>query len=188
MTSDTYVAIGVCGLAFCGCALFVFANRCKNHEACQCEETPLTTDDMKRIEPTLPEPLLRQYGAFLDTLRIVESNGDDKAIGKSGERGAYQMTRRAWDDASDWYSHRGMEVTPWETGAHDPKIARAYAAIYLHGLAVRYIEQHGMAPSPQMLFALWNCGYSGCSKFGFNLDNAPSMVQRKAERFKGVRL
>lgn len=188
MTSDTYIAIGICGFALCGAALFILATRNKNHEACQCEEPIIPVDDMKRITPSLPEPLLTQYSGFLHVLRLVESNGNDKAIGQSGERGAYQMTKRAWDEASDWYSHRGMEIAPWETGAHDPVIAKSYAAIYLHGLAMRYVADHGVAPSPQQLFAMWNCGYAGARSFGFDVDNAPTTVRKKAVRFNGVRL
>lgn len=187
MTSS-YTTIAVLGFAFCATTLFVFATRNKNHEACQCEDVSLPTEDMQRINPSLPEPLLTQYSGFLHVLRLVESDGNDKAIGQSGERGAYQMTKRAWDQASDWYAHRGMQVTPWETGAHDPVIAKSYAAIYLHGLAMRYVADHGVAPSPQQLFAMWNCGYSGTKSFKFDVDNAPTAVRKKAVRFNGVRI
>jgi hypothetical protein len=186
--TDTYTAIGIVGFAACLTGIFVFATRNKHHEACQYEELSIPIDDMKRINPSQPEPLLRQYGEFLDTLRLVESNGNNNAIGKSGERGAYQMTKRAWEDASDWYRSRGMELVPWETGAHDLLWSRAYAAIYLHGLAIRYIADHGVAPSPEQLFALWNCGYSGCKSFGFDVDDAPTMTRKNANKFKGVRI
>lgn len=59
---------------------------------------------------------------WLDRIAERESAGDSAAVGKAGERGAYQIQRRTWEH----YSR-----VPWRTGAHNPVESRRVARLIL---------------------------------------------------------
>lgn len=80
--------------------------------------------------------------AFLSAIRQVETGDVHSAIGKSGERGAYQLTRQTWAMHSK-YTHKS---------AHNPDHALIVAFAHLDWLIAR------VGTDPVKLAIAWNGG------------------------------
>lgn len=88
--------------------------------------------------------------AFLYAIRQVESGDNHAAIGKHGERGAYQFTASTWKRYTDYY--------PYEY-AHCEKVSTILAYTHLEYL----IEKIGGDDVKKLALA-WNCGLRGMKK------------------------
>lgn len=87
----------------------------------------------------------------LGALSSIESCNRDDARGAHGERGRYQMTRRAWS-----------EVTrePF-ANAHRADRATVNAEKYLELCRARFQASTGRQPTDRELWLCWNLGVSG---------------------------
>jgi hypothetical protein len=138
---------------------------------------------MKKAPLLLLLPLLLPLCASPQIAAIsrIESGGDHAAIGAAGERGAWQMSRLAWTHVNELRAARGVKVHPW-TAAHTPAVARAYVTEYLAWLQGRFTDANGRPPTAGETYALWNLGYAGFQKRGFDLNRCPAITRRGAER------
>jgi len=96
-----------------------------------------------------PNPLQAiNIPALLHALSSCESGNDDRAIGRRGERGRYQIRRAVWD-------HYGRGI--FELEAHREPSATMCAQRYLTMLA-RSLLDHEIVPNVTDLATLWNQG------------------------------
>lgn len=114
-------------------------------------------------------------------LASIESGNDSKAIGRRGERGAYQFRKSAWVQACSALGCRHKF-----TSAHDAIIARTHAASHLRWIISHLTTVRGSAPSAQDLFAVWNCGLHAYQRRGFSLNRMPASTQDAAQRFANL--
>lgn len=100
-------------------------------------------------EPHRGDPLRAiNTAVLLHCIAAVESGHDDKAIGRKGERGRYQIRPATWH-------HYGRG--PFTTAAHSEPAARACALAYLRSLA-RILLDHDKVPTVYTLALLYNQG------------------------------
>lgn len=87
--------------------------------------------------------------AFLYAIRQVESGDNHAAIGKRGERGAYQFTASTWKRYTD-YPHEN---------AHSETVSTVLA--YTH---LEYLVEKVGGDDVKKLALAWNCGLRGMKK------------------------
>ena len=78
---------------------------------------------------TLPAKAVVINPQLIDGFAYIESNFNDKAIGKAGEKGAWQFGKAAWADCNAERIKMGKPVYHWSK-AHDRRIASDYAHLY----------------------------------------------------------
>lgn len=86
--------------------------------------------------------------ALLTAIAAVESNQNDKAIGRRGERGRYQIRQSTWAS----YGRGRFEIE-----AHNQPAAADCAVRYLRSLA-RLLLDHKHSVNVTELATLWNTG------------------------------
>ena len=107
--------------------------------------------------------------AFLEAVAQVESGMDRKAVGKSGERGMYQVGYAAWKDAEDRLAREGHYRFPWSKW-RDATAQDMIAAAHLRTIRDRFRRIGVYNPTPEHLALVWNVGWSGAveRRFAFN--------------------
>ena len=100
---------------------------------------------------------------LLESIAMVESGMDRKAIGKAGERGMYQMGKQAWTDANarlEAQGHYHFQWSKWRDITAQDMTAAAHLAI----LRDRF-KAVGMGdPTPEQIALAWNLGFSGAKE------------------------
>ena len=114
---------------------------------------------------------------FLAAVSQIESSGGRHTVGDGGKaHGAWQMHYAAWSDTSAYRKGRGLPT--WNFGyAHDPVVAKIYARDYLRILENQLRETLGRAPSPEMIYAAYNVGFTRFQSLGFSVERTPRTTQ-----------
>jgi hypothetical protein len=90
----------------------------------------------------------------LDTIRLAESSGNDKAVGDHGKaRGAYQIQEATWKR----YSRLN-----WKQFAHEPRESREVAKLIVYDIVWQAKEYHAKEwkKCPYRVVCAWyNCGH-----------------------------
>ena len=103
---------------------------------------------------------------FLEAVAQVESGMDRKAVGKSGERGMYQLKKASWDDANallESEKHFHYQWSQWRNATAQDMIAAAHLRI----LRQRFKADGYSTPTPEQLALAWNRGYEGAKSWNF---------------------
>lgn len=85
--------------------------------------------------------------SFLEVIRLVESNNQPAAVGKLGERGAYQFRKQVW------HQHTRSAFAL----AHNPSVADVVARRHFDWL-VDALQAAGIRPTIEVLAICWNAG------------------------------
>ena len=115
----------------------------------------------------------RADDALLDRIRKVETGGNNHAIGRHGERGAWQISRAAWSDVSRERRRVGLSVYPF-TDAFREDRAREYAAGYVALIRGRL----GVDCTDAQLCIAWNRGVRRARESGFRREEQPRATRR----------
>ncbi len=117
---------------------------------------------------------------LLVAIAQVESGGNDAAIGKAGERSAFQMTRATWDECA--HDH-GILPGDFERDASNREIADSRATATM----IRRMKQLEAAKIPvtvENLALAWHMGVSGAKRaMGPGYINAKDYAQRVANLY-----
>lgn len=108
-------------------------------------------------------------------LAMIESGYDMRAKGKHGERSAWQIRPATWNQ----YSKPGERIT---------READAFAVasrIYTHN-AIRFNGAIGRLPNAYETYAMWNLGWDGFKRRGFNLARCPRVTRDAAMRYANL--
>lgn len=84
--------------------------------------------------------------AILYALACVESGQNPAALGKHGERSAWQLTEAAWKEETG---------VPFEYATTRPELAEA-VVIWRIKRICRGLEQHGVEITPEAIARAWN--------------------------------
>jgi hypothetical protein len=103
---------------------------------------------------------------LLESIAMVESGQNRKAIGKAGERGMYQVGRAAWKDAEERLKAEGHYRFPWSKW-RDATAQDMIAAAHLRILRKRFKADGYSTPTPEQLALAWNRGYEGAKSWNF---------------------
>jgi hypothetical protein len=113
--------------------------------------------------------------ALLEAIAHVETGMDRKAIGKAGERGAYQMKASAWADANIQLTLEGRPTYSWSKW-RDATAQDVMALAYLRCLRKRLKALGIPDPSPAQLALVWNRGLSGAMNRGWQPNDYADRV------------
>ena len=113
--------------------------------------------------------------ALLEAIAHVETGMDRKAIGKAGERGAYQMKASAWADANIQLTLEGRPTYSWSNW-RDATAQDVMALAYLRCLRKRLKALGIPNPSPAQLALVWNLGLAGALARGWQPNDYSDRV------------
>lgn len=105
---------------------------------------------------------------FLDKVAMIESNFKHTAIGKSGERGAYQIKETLWNETVKRHKMISESLCVWKKYAHDPEISRLFCTYIFKDIEVRLREVLCQNPTEHQLYMVYNMGWNGAAKYNFN--------------------
>lgn len=108
---------------------------------------------------------------FLTALALVESGGNDNAIGRHGERSRYQITQTVWRES--------MGPESFIHATTQPKRAKECTIRRLN-----WLRKNGVLETPIDLAYAWNCGLRGYRKArpGGKITNAGFDYAQRVER------
>jgi hypothetical protein len=121
---------------------------------------------------------------YLEVLAMIESGTDHTALGKAGERGAWQIRAAAWEYTSELRRRRHLEVHPFGAAANST-VARAYVRTLLEDHSTRFSNEHARKPTPAELYAMWNLGFDGFQRRG-SLARCPALTRDAAQRLTNL--
>lgn len=126
-----------------------------------------------------PAEIVRRIG-------YAETRMDHKAVGDGGNsRGAYQMGRAAWRDVTARrYITGGIIASSWKDWAHNSTISTRYALDYYAILSARFRRAKKRLPNLAESYALWNLGFEGFKRLGFNLSRVPATTKAGIARMR----
>ena len=116
---------------------------------------------------------------LLASIAVVESNTNDAAIGKAGERGRYQITREVWEK---WLTPSRFHYTDlaFEIGAHSPSMSRHVASQHIKFTIIPELEKAGREVTVFAIASCWNAGVEGYLKHDRGSKYAWKVVQEYA--------
>ena len=97
---------------------------------------------------------------LLESIAMVESGQNRKAIGKAGERGMYQVGKAAWDDANKRLEAEGHYHFQWSKW-RDATAQDMIAASHLRWIKASYKRLGKADPTPEQVALVWNVGWTG---------------------------
>jgi hypothetical protein len=97
---------------------------------------------------------------LLESIAMVESGQNRKAIGKAGERGMYQVGQAAWKDAEERLKAEGHYRFPWSKW-RDATAQDMIAACHLRWIRANFKRIGKLDPTPEQVALVWNLGWSG---------------------------
>lgn len=110
-------------------------------------------------------------------LALIESGDNMKAVGAAGERTAWQIKPATWRA----YTKPGEKLRM--TSRTDAFVIAA--RIYTHN-EVRFVTVHGRRPAAWEVYAMWNLGWDGFKRRGFNLARCPRVTRDAALRYSNL--
>jgi hypothetical protein len=108
---------------------------------------------------------------LLVAISSVESNHNDAAVGRAGERGRYQIVEGTWRDCT---AHPFML-------AHDWRVAEFVANRHIHCNIIPALVRAERRITVFNIAACWNAGIRGFIQLGRGHDYAEKVVRAYAE-------
>ena len=115
------------------------------------------------------------HGSELTALRMIESGDNHKAVGARGERTAYQIMPSTWKQ----YADKGMRMS---TQRHADEVASRILCAQREAFFTVARRQ----PVRAEVYAMWNLGFAGFKRRGFDLARCPRVTQDAAMRFAAL--
>jgi len=103
---------------------------------------------------------------LLEAIGQVETGMDRNAVGKAGERGAYQMGRDAWHEGTNLLKREGREAFSWGLW-RNATAQDMTAAAFLRVTRARFVKVGIPNPTPEQMAVVWNMGWTVASKRRF---------------------
>ena len=107
---------------------------------------------------------------LLESIAMVESGQNRKAIGKAGERGMYQVGKAAWDDANKRLEAEGHYHFQWSKW-RDATAQDMIAASHLRWIRANFKRLGKADPTPEQVALVWNVGWTGAVDRNFALND-----------------
>jgi hypothetical protein len=119
---------------------------------------------------------------ILKAIGMVESRMNRGAIGDAGlALGAYQMHLAAWIDANAQLAKEGRRAhsrSSWRVARVQDEVALAYLRV----IRGRFHRAGLGEPTPAMLAACWNRGFSGAMKSRSSANRYASLVETELQK------
>lgn len=116
--------------------------------------------------------------SLLIALAEIESNNNDRAVGRDGERSRYQIRQATWEE-------HAIPSWPFRDAVYYPK-AKTVASSILLSYQDRFEQMTGRHAMPRDIYVLWNMGVDGYAGCGYDFQRVPKVVRERAERFANI--
>ena len=113
----------------------------------------------------------------IGAIAYIESGNRMHAVGTKGERTAWQIMPTTWNQYT-----RPCESLKMASRADAYVVA---SRIYAHNY-VRFVKAHNKFPSHTDVYAMWNLGFAGYKRRGFNIDRCPAITRRAAAKYMTI--
>jgi hypothetical protein len=125
---------------------------------------------------------------ILKAIGMVESRMNRGAIGDAGlALGAYQMHRAAWIDANAQLVSEGRRAHSrsfWRVAKVQDEVALAYLRVIRKRFRMAGLGE----PTPAMIAACWNKGFSGAMKAPSSANRYASLVETELQKLSFISL
>lgn len=116
-------------------------------------------------------------------IALVESGNNHLAIGDGGKAvGAYQMHRKAWDDANKLRKVEGLLCHSWHS-RFDPLVQEAMALSYIQWIKRSFYHTYGRLPTATQIYQAYTMGFTKSKSVDFDMSQLPSFKRNAIERF-----
>ncbi len=120
----------------------------------------------------------------LAALAFVESSGKHAAVGDGGKaRGAYQFHKGTWDEVSKRRAKAGLPTWDWQQ-ATNAAAADDYATYALNDIRLALSKSLKRPVTPTDVYAVWNLGFRGYQRRGYDITQCPAITRRAAKKFE----
>jgi hypothetical protein len=123
-----------------------------------------------------------ELATLLAAIAVVESNTNDAAIGKAGERGRYQITREVWEKWMPKSQARRLYGAGFDRGPHDPALSRWVAERHIKYGIIPELEKAGRQVTVFAVASCWNAGVEGYIKHDRGSKYAWKVVEEYARK------
>ena len=153
--------------------------------------TPVGLARVLLIAATLGLAAIRSEAAvvtdsFLEAVAHIESSGGRYTVGDGGRaHGTWQMHVAAWKDTTAYRKRRGEQTWSYKF-AHDAAVAKIYARDYLTMLENQLRSALRREPTPEMVYAAYNMGFTRFAGLGFRLEISPRTTQSACVRLRPI--
>ena len=119
---------------------------------------------------------------WMRALSQVESGGNKDAIGKQGERSEYQLSYVVYKH------HIGREGSYAEFIRYCHSDANVMYLVRTHAkwLAGMFINRTKRIPNNFEFYAMWNIGFHGFERRGFNIEKCPRITRNAALKYEAL--
>lgn len=111
----------------------------------------------------------------LNALAIIESGGNMKAVGARGERTAWQIMDKTWVCYAKKGERRNSTADAFNVAAR----------IYAHNY-IRFVQATHNRPTHTDVYAMWNLGFAGYKRRGFQIERCPAITIKAAQRYSEI--
>lgn len=119
-------------------------------------------------------------------IALVESGNNHLAVGDGGKAiGAYQMHRKAWDDANKLRHAEGLLRHSWSS-RFDPSVQEAMALSYIQWIKRSFYYTYGKLPTPTQVYHAYTMGFTKSKSVDFDMSELPSFKRNAIERFTNL--
>jgi hypothetical protein len=127
--------------------------------------------------PANPSP----HERVLYAVALVESGFNHRAVGRLGERGAWQFTRETWGETSQQLRRLHIRTHPFRF-AHDPVVGALYARTRMDFVRRMLATALDRQPTAQEMYCAWNLGLGGFLARDYRVALAPQATRDAALR------
>jgi len=120
-------------------------------------------------------PQAKSDSILLEAIAQVESGGKRTAVGKAGERGAYQMKPVSWSEANDLLKLEGHYFFAWSHW-RDATAQDMTAAAFVRVIRRRFAHIGIADPTAEQIAVVWNMGWTAAHRGNFPVTGYASRV------------
>jgi hypothetical protein len=111
----------------------------------------------------------------LEAISLIESGGNDYAVGDAGEVSRYQILPQVWRSYSRSRDYRNSGL------------AAEVARRHLNTLQQAFVREAGRPPGDFEVYVLWNAGLDYYRRHGFSPRRVASVIRERAGRFVNLK-
>jgi hypothetical protein len=113
--------------------------------------------------------------SHLEALSLIESGGNDRAIGGAGEVSRYQILPKVWR----FYSQSSNYRSQW--------LSTEVARRHMETIHQAYVRLNGHPADDFDLYVMWNAGIDYYRRMGFDPQRVHRVIRERANRFVNLR-
>ncbi len=114
----------------------------------------------------------------IKALAMIESGANPLAEGKSGERTEFQIKKVLWDEI-----FKGQDIPFTPAYYHDNVVKLGFLMKWGQKYSKKFKDAQGRTPNDLEIYAMYNMGWTGFRKYGYNIQALPPEIRNRCMRF-----